>query len=52
MQTQTHAFFILFILILIQSIKSQETQCDDARHLDINGRHGCHITMDLCHVGR
>ena len=29
MQTQTHAFFILFILILIQSIKSQETQCND-----------------------
>ena len=31
MQTQTHAFFILFILILIQSIKSQETQCNDIK---------------------
>ena len=31
MQTQTHAFFILFILILIQSIKSQETQCIDIK---------------------
>ena len=31
MQTQTHAFFILFILILIQSIKSQETQCKDIK---------------------
>ena len=31
MQTQTHSFFILFILTLTQSIKSQETQCNDIK---------------------